>query len=157
MGINLNYHIFQVLTFILKKIVEGIHVDLRKGKVPFFVNPNFLIFFIIKHILALHILLQRVSSTNKTDCHDITEMLLKVALNTIPYLSLITEMIFFQLFNRFQIFSSEKKNIPKVAAHIQNMLKIDLLKRGIYMYMVSEIFHLFFSYFIFKLESSLLL
>jgi len=24
-----------------------------------------------------------VSSTNKTDCHDITEMLLKVALNTI--------------------------------------------------------------------------
>jgi hypothetical protein len=25
-----------------------------------------------------------VSSTNKTDCHDITEILLKVALNTIP-------------------------------------------------------------------------
>jgi hypothetical protein len=26
---------------------------------------------------------QMVSSTNKTDCHDITEILLKVALNTI--------------------------------------------------------------------------
>ena len=26
-----------------------------------------------------------VSSTNKTDCHDISEILLKVALNTIPY------------------------------------------------------------------------
>jgi hypothetical protein len=28
-----------------------------------------------------------VSSTNKTDCHDITEILLKVALNTITLLS----------------------------------------------------------------------
>jgi hypothetical protein len=28
-----------------------------------------------------------VSSTNKTDCHDITEILLKVALNTINHLS----------------------------------------------------------------------
>jgi hypothetical protein len=27
-----------------------------------------------------------VSSTNKTDCHDITELLLKVALNTINHL-----------------------------------------------------------------------
>ena len=28
-------------------------------------------------------LANRVSSTNKTDCHDLTELLLKVALNTI--------------------------------------------------------------------------
>jgi hypothetical protein len=28
-----------------------------------------------------------VSSTNKTDCHDITEILLKVALNTITLLT----------------------------------------------------------------------
>ena len=40
-----------------------------------------------------------VSSTNKTDCHDITEILLKVALNTITltstgFLSLKTKMMF---------------------------------------------------------------
>jgi hypothetical protein len=28
-----------------------------------------------------------LSSTNKTDCHDITEILLKVALNTIPIIT----------------------------------------------------------------------
>jgi hypothetical protein len=33
-----------------------------------------------------------VSSTNKTDCHDITEMLLKVALNTIKQTNKHTSM-----------------------------------------------------------------
>jgi hypothetical protein len=45
-----------------------------------------------------------VSSTNKTDCHDITEILLKVVLNTInlnhyPLLHVVTKTIF--LYCRF--------------------------------------------------------
>ena len=38
-----------------------------------------------------------VSSTNKTDCHDITELLLKVVLNTIT----LTQMFFFYYFSTF--------------------------------------------------------
>ena len=36
-----------------------------------------------------------VSSTNKTDCHDITEILLKVALNTIKQSNWLAECCFF--------------------------------------------------------------
>jgi len=39
-----------------------------------------------------------VSSTNKTDCYDITEILLKVALNTIT-LTLIEIFMYFPVFN----------------------------------------------------------
>jgi hypothetical protein len=35
------------------------------------------------HLLMTGLWFSPVSSTNKTDCHDITEILLKVALNTI--------------------------------------------------------------------------
>jgi hypothetical protein len=35
-----------------------------------------------------------VSSTNKTDCHDIAEILLKVALNTIDHLSALSHMCY---------------------------------------------------------------
>ena len=34
-----------------------------------------------------------VSATNKTDCHDITEILLKVALNTINQLTIIKNLL----------------------------------------------------------------
>jgi hypothetical protein len=40
-----------------------------------------------------------VSSTNKTDRHDIPEMLLKVALNTINYKNFNDEIVFFLLLN----------------------------------------------------------
>ena len=39
-------------------------------------------------------------------------------------------MIFFQLFNWFQLFSSDKK-IPKVTEHSPNSSKMDLLKGGV--------------------------
>jgi hypothetical protein len=40
-----------------------------------------------------------VSSTNKTDCHDITEILLKVALNTITLPLTLSSRIVIILFN----------------------------------------------------------
>ena len=53
-----------------------------------------------------------VSSTNQTDCHDITEILLKVALNTIKQTTLrfLTRWcplltLFFQLFSTLEIVS----------------------------------------------------
>jgi hypothetical protein len=47
-----------------------------------------------------------ISSTNKTDCHDITKILLKVALNTIKPISIpkflsIIAMYYFVLFMLF--------------------------------------------------------
>ena len=66
-----------------------------------------------------------VSSTNKTDCHDITEILLKVALNTIkqtnnihfhnPVLSSFTT--FHQIYNRFgfMVFNATFNNISVIS------------------------------------------
>ena len=62
-----------------------------------------------------------VSSTNNTDCHDITEILLKVALNTItPYFVL-------QLANRLKKFDPEKQQVgedsedPMWLQHLQRI------------------------------------
>ena len=50
-----------------------------------------------------------VSSTNKTDCHDITEILLKVALNTINQPSLLKLNIEWLIVS-WDIFQNKKKN-----------------------------------------------
>jgi hypothetical protein len=46
-----------------------------------------------------------VSSTNKTDCHDITDILLKVALNTTTItLNLIIDYVLFEAVNLLSLF-----------------------------------------------------
>jgi hypothetical protein len=47
-----------------------------------------------------------VFSTNKADCHDITEILLKVALNTIKLLTKIRLLVFIIIFSNFYSYIS---------------------------------------------------
>jgi len=63
-----------------------------------------------------------VSSTNKTDCHDVTEILLKVALNTIPLTPSHYSVIFYFVllsvswyYNTFT--STQSKSSPQYVQH----------------------------------------
>jgi hypothetical protein len=64
-----------------------------------------------------------VSSTNKTDCHDITEILLKVALNTINHKPNLLYIKIFNLF-LFQTRKGDGKTIFDVYASDVSILPI---------------------------------
>jgi len=52
-----------------------------------------------------------VSATNKTDCHDITEILLKVALNTITLTPSITFLLSGSIIKIVIVFADEQKYV----------------------------------------------
>jgi hypothetical protein len=62
-----------------------------------------------------------ISSTNKTDCHDITEILLKVALNTI---TLTTEMVDMRLTNFVFVFRDLSHDYKLIKDWIQYTTEI---------------------------------
>jgi hypothetical protein len=60
-----------------------------------------------------------VSSTNKTDCHDITELLLKVALNTMKqtnHMCLILSIVYYYRLEK------EKKDLKRELDDVQSQV-----------------------------------